>query len=63
MKAIVILLPLLLTGCITDQDANYLDRYFSGYYSRADVDALNAQVACKQLARTLVQISRCEVRR
>jgi len=32
-------------------------------YSRAETDAINAEAACKQMARTLVQISRCEIRR
>ena len=32
-------------------------------YTRAQVDALNAEAACKALARTLVQVARCEVRR
>jgi len=32
-------------------------------YTRAETDAINAETACKLMARTLVQISRCEIRR
>ena len=57
MRAIVLaLLGLALGGCvITDRE--------QVYYSRADVDAINAEAQCKQLARNLVQIARCETRR
>ena len=34
-----------------------------GIYSKSEIDAINAQTECKRLARNLVQISRCEVRR
>jgi hypothetical protein len=64
---LIICLPLMLAGCITDQDVAYLDRYTTGYldryYTRADVNAINAEMACKQLARTLVQVARCTVAR
>jgi hypothetical protein len=61
MKPLLIILPLLLGGCVTtDREVSaYLDRY----YTRADVDAINAETACRQLARNLVQVSRCQVRR
>ena len=57
MRLIVLaLLGMALGGCvITDREQIY--------YSRADVDAINAEAQCKQLARNLVQISRCETRR
>jgi hypothetical protein len=47
----------LLSGCVTtDREVTaYLERY----YSRAEVDAINAQISCRQLARNLVQIARC----
>ena len=54
------MLALLLTSCVTDQDIALLA---SSYYSRADVDAINAEIACRQMARNLVQIERCGVRR
>jgi hypothetical protein len=59
-KAILITLPLM--GCVTTGDREF-DAIMSAYYTRADIDALNAQMACKQAARNLVQIARCEVRR
>ena len=34
-----------------------------GIYSKSEIDAINAQTECKRLARNLVQISRCDVRR
>lgn len=50
------MLALVLTGCVvTDREALY--------YTRADVDAITATIECKQLARSLVQMARCEVRR
>lgn len=32
-------------------------------YSRAEVDAINAEVTCRALARTMLQAARCGVRR
>ncbi len=32
-------------------------------YSRADVDAITAELQCRQLARTMLQAQRCGVRR
>ena len=59
-----LLLPLLLTGCLTIEEQRYIDDSFNvRTYTRAQVDALNAEAACKALARTLLQIARCEVRR
>jgi hypothetical protein len=57
----IVLLALPLAGCVTtDREVSaYLERY----YTRADVDAINAEMACRQLARNLVQVSRCAVRR
>jgi hypothetical protein len=43
-----------LCGCHTVERA---------YYTRADVDAINAEVACRNLARNLLQIEKCSVRR
>ena len=54
-----VMLTILLGGCITAED-----RYvFNDYYTRSQVDAINAEQQCKLLARNLVQINRCEVRR
>ena len=65
-KAILIAIPL--AGCITTEDRAVIDAVAADstrgmVYSRSEVDAINAEVACKAQARTLVQISRCEVRR
>jgi len=54
------MLALPLGGCLTDREAVYLQQQ---YYSRADIDAINAEAACKRLARDLVQIARCSNRR
>jgi len=32
-------------------------------YSRAEIDAINAETACRNLARTIVQMERCSIRR
>lgn len=53
MKAV--LLALLLGGCVT------ADRQV--VYTRSEVDAINAETACKAMARNLLQVARCEVRR
>jgi hypothetical protein len=61
-KAIVIVLPL--AGCITLEQQQAIEQnYLLRFYSRADVDAINAQIVCKNAARNLVQVARCEVRR
>ena len=51
-----------LTGCITLEDQRAIDAIVAQGYSRAQVDALNAEAQCKLLARNLVQIERCKVR-
>jgi hypothetical protein len=56
-KIILAVLPL--AGCVTTDD-NGLRAMLADHYTRADVDAINAEMACKQLARNLVQIARCE---
>jgi len=54
MKAIAFtLLALSLSGCmVTDRETLY--------YTRADVDAITSAIECRQLARTLVQVARCD---
>jgi hypothetical protein len=60
MKPLLLGMLLALGGCtITDRAS--LDRD-ALYYTRADVDAINARASCRLLARTLVQIARCETR-
>jgi hypothetical protein len=51
-----------LAGCITTEDQRTIDAIVAQGYSRAQVDALNAEQQCKLLARNLVQIERCKVR-
>ena len=50
------MLALTLGGCMVSDRETLV-------YSAAEVNAINAEAACKQLARSLVQISRCEIRR
>ena len=33
------------------------------YYDRAEVDAINAEAECRRLARTMLEMNRCGVRR
>ena len=57
MRVLVILGMLLaLGGCVTDQDVAWMA---SNFYTRADVDAINAEIACRNLARNLLQVERC----
>jgi hypothetical protein len=59
-KAVLLVLPLM--GCVTSADRDF-DLAMLSYYTRSDIDAINATAQCKALARTLVQVSRCDVRR
>ena len=53
--ALLGMLALTLSGCvITDRETLY--------YTRADVDAIQARSECRMLARNLVQIARCDGR-
>ena len=62
MKALL-LLPLLLTGCLTIEEQRQIDEtYRFRFYSKSEVDALNARSECRLLARNLVQIARCDGR-
>jgi starvation-inducible outer membrane lipoprotein len=58
--ALLGMLALVLSGCLTDREALYLQQQF---YNRADIDAINAEAECKRLARNLVQVARCSNRR
>lgn len=50
-----VLLATALSGCmVTDREATY--------YTRSEVDAIAARVECRSMARTLIQIYRCEGR-
>lgn len=51
--AALVTIAMLMAGC------HHVERV----YSRADVDAINAEMACRHLARNLLQIEKCGVRR
>jgi len=52
---LVMLVAMTLGGCmITDREATY--------YTRAEIDAMAARIECRTMARTIVQIYRCENR-
>jgi hypothetical protein len=52
---LLVLVATALGGCmITDREATY--------YTRAEVDALAARVECRAMARTIVQVYRCDGR-
>ena len=65
--ALLTLLLVLLAGC------NYFGNWWGGreevitrpppYYDRAEVDAINAEAECRRLARTMLEMNRCGVRR
>jgi hypothetical protein len=59
-KAILIVLPL--AGCVTTDD-NGLRALLAERTTGTDLSLALAELVCKQQARTLVQIARCEVRR
>jgi hypothetical protein len=58
----VLLIALPLAGCVTTDD-NGLRALLEERASRADLAVAVAEIACKNAARTMVQIARCEVRR
>jgi len=57
IRAAAIAALLLTTGCA--QQRLGLELYDPEVYKRAEVDAINAEMMCKQGARTPVQIARC----
>jgi hypothetical protein len=56
LGSLMILAAILLSGCIvvTERPA---------FYTRYEIDAINAEAACRQLARTIIQMERCTIRR
>ena len=56
MFALLVVLAVLLSGCIvvTERPA---------YYTRYEMDAINAEVACRSMARNMLQMERCSIRR
>jgi hypothetical protein len=60
-KALLIVLPL--GGCLTTEEALFINSNFDRVPTRSEIEARDAQAACKAMARNLVQIARCDVRR
>jgi hypothetical protein len=58
MIVVLAMLAVLLSGCIV---TTVTER--PPFYSRYEIDAINAETACRQLARNLIQMERCTVRR
>jgi hypothetical protein len=64
---LVLLLTLLLTDCTsivggwTGRDEIIVRP--PDLYTRSEIDALNAEIACRNQARTMLQVQRCDVRR
>jgi hypothetical protein len=56
MIVLLALLAVLLSGCIVVTERPYT-------YSRYEIDAINAEVACRNLARNMLQLERCSIRR
>ena len=59
--AVVIIIAVLLSGCARQRLG--LELADPDVYTRADVDAINAEAACKMNARTPLQLARCSTRR
>ena len=51
------MLAMSLAACVTERAAEVK------FYTAAEIDAMNAETQCRALARNLVQIYRCSVRR
>jgi hypothetical protein len=58
MVLVLALLAVVLSGCIV---TTVTER--PPFYSRYEIDAINAEAACRNLARTIIQMERCTVRR
>ena len=59
--AVLVGMLFVLTGCVTDRGRG--PTLAANYPTRSEIVAVNAEAACKALARNLVQIARCEPRR
>jgi len=57
MVLVLALLAVVLSGCIV---TTVTER--PPFYSRYEIDAINAEAACRNLARTIIQMERCTVR-
>ena len=63
MKVISLVVILALGGCVWDRREPAPAIVIDEPYSRADVDAITAAIACRQLARNSVEVARCDTRR
>lgn len=68
MKAGSLVLMLVLCGCTASHRTATETRVLEppereDTYSRAEIDAINAEAQCKLHARTMIEISRCSVPR
>jgi len=64
MRTLVLGMTLLLGGCnVTLDRTPTVTVTQPDYYTRAEIDAINAELECRLLARNLLQASRCGVRR
>ena len=57
IRAAAIVALLLTSGCA--QQRIGIELYDPSVYQKAEVDAINAEMMCKQTAKTPVQIARC----
>lgn len=55
--AVLAIAIVLLSGCA--QQRIGIELFDPNVYTRADVDAINAEMQCKQTARTQIEIARC----
>ena len=53
--SIIVMLSITLGGCWVNAREPIV-------YTQSEIDAINARAECKRLARTLVQVSRCDTR-
>ena len=59
MRVFLLIVLVTLTGCrLTVERAAEVEPY-----SRSEIDAINANTECKRLARTMVEIARCDTER
>ena len=55
--ALALVLALALAGCARQRIG--VELYDPDVYQRAEVDAINAEMICKQTARTQIEVARC----
>jgi hypothetical protein len=58
MPVALVAIAILLSGCIVTA---VTEKPYT--YSRYEIDAINAETACRALARNIIQMERCTVRR